>query len=281
MHEDSEPKNVGDKWFDHSEIEPGYRNSLDLLYSQELSKYRENPSVFEFGPVYHVSKYSRDSQVEEEVRVTQINIDDPTHPDDKRKSSVFIAADSNGKLLGHRSYDIDKNSEDGEGLKVTSNVQVGYRGKGLAAVLELINQDYLQRLADLGGKVKWVVRNANQNRLEELEQALERDPKNEDLASQVGKKRQEQEAWQYIWGAGGLAGVEQGFPKFLGEKYFNSKADFVKIKDIFMHRGADALELVPVIDEVQDIDPDSEPQVLEERRKEFESMLTQIEQIIK
>lgn len=137
----------------------------------------------------------------EELTVSQFS-GNKAEDDDISEETVFIAKDHLGRFVGYRLTQI-KEPEYLDEARATGYTRIALGGQGIATALEVINQDYLQRLADtLQKPLVQVVSNANEEDLRRL--------RDDGAADEViAKKELEQKRWQRLYGPGGKLGFDE------------------------------------------------------------------------
>jgi hypothetical protein len=158
-----------------------------------------------------LSILERDDLREVETRVVQLPSGDEltvsqfsrrAEHDDITEETVFLARDHSGLLVGYRLTQT-KEPEYLNEARATGYTRIAVGGQGIATVLEMINQEYLQHLANtLQEPLVQVVSNANEEDLRRLRDSGAA----EDV---IAKKELEQKRWQSLYGPGGKLGFDE------------------------------------------------------------------------
>lgn len=194
------------KKFETKSLEPEY---IQRLNDQEdgilpgIKYFLDNGDRFE-AEITTTRRECRDSLVD----IRSFHFRERENPE-KRSVLFIFACNTKGAVLADRRaiFRLHRIAETGKVWKFASGmIMTGFRGIGLAHLIEDVHMVALQKEANRGVSVEWSISNQNAENLRAMEVASESDPSQ---GRKLAAYRKEQQRWQALYGKEGRLGFHE------------------------------------------------------------------------
>ncbi|MFA7244643.1 MAG: hypothetical protein WC070_00505 [Candidatus Magasanikbacteria bacterium] len=246
---------------------------LDKSFVEKMEKDLEKLDKTPAEELKFLPSYEIDSNIGKlRVDVVQYVIDSGKWSE--RAGYKFLVKNEGGQIVG--THGVGIYPPDDRGISsVSSDIQIGQKGKGLAIPDNLIVIDALQRISNKQNNIlRWQITNVNRENLDEKKADLKNGRNLDDEAILADPEIQsleiEQKRWLAVYGKGGKLGLDRG-KKF--QPVPSSEPDLEMIDTIVLKRIEDPKTHVVSSEVVSQTLVTDQAIVLERRQNELKQLI--------